>query len=73
MPEKDEMLSEIRSEVSHRNLSARALARITGMHKKTVGDALKGVESTRLSTVTLLYSKLILERDRHATEHQASA
>jgi hypothetical protein len=68
MPEKDEMLTQVRREVLHRNLSARALSRMTGMHQKTVAAALKGVNTTRPATITLLYCKLILERDTHATE-----
>lgn len=70
MPSKEEMLNEIRREASHRNLSARALSRLTGMHKQTVGDALKGRETTRQSTVLLLYTALILQRDSRATAVQ---
>jgi hypothetical protein len=73
MPEKDEMLAQIRGEISHRNLSARALSRMTGMHQKTVSAVLKDAPTARVSSVTLLYCKLILERDRGTTEHQASA
>ena len=74
MPGKDEMLTQVRREVSHRNLSTRALSRMTGMHQKTVSAALRGVDTTRSATITLLYCKLILERDTHTTEAaQASA
>ena len=68
MPEKATMLDLIRGEVSHRNLSLRDLARMTGMSRNTIGDALNGSSTTRESTVTLLYFKVILERDRNATE-----
>ena len=68
MPEKDVMLNLIRGEVSHRKLSLRDLARLTGMAPHTVGDALRGKSTTRETTVTLLYYKVILERDSATTE-----
>jgi len=62
------MLRQIRREIAHRNLLTRAVAVITGMSKDTVGAALRGASTTRRATVNLLYSMLVLERDRGATK-----